>query len=126
MPLHEVHVEAERLEHVLSDALEAKIDAALGYPTHDPHGDPIPDRDLNLPATDRRSLVHLESGERSTVTRVPDHDPDLLRYLAGIDLVPGADVEVLLLGPFGDPITVRTNGGQHALARELAASIAVA
>ena len=125
MPLHEVHVEAERLEHVLSDTLEAKIDAALGHPTHDPHGDPIPDSDLNLPPTDRRSLASLDPGERSTVTRVPDHDADLLRYLAGIDLVPGSTVEVILHGPFGGPITVRTNDGQHALARELATSIAV-
>lgn len=126
MPLDEVHGEAERLEHVLSEALEARIDAVLGYPTHDPHGDPIPDRELRLPDAAGRMLASLETGESSTVTRVPDRDGELLRYLAGIGLVPGSDVEVVLQGPFGGPITVRTGGGQHALARELAAVITVA
>jgi DtxR family Mn-dependent transcriptional regulator len=125
MPLDEVHLEAERLEHVLSDALEERIDAALGYPTHDPHGDPIPDRELRLAEPGGRTLAGLGPGEQSTVTRVPDRDAELLRYLAGIGLVPGASVEVVLQAPFGGPVTVRTDEGRHALARELAAAIAV-
>lgn len=126
MALDEVHAEAERLEHVLSDTLEAKIDAVLGYPTHDPHGDPIPDSDLNLPAAERRPLASLDAGQRSTVTRVPDRDVELLRYLTGIGLVPGSAVDVIVHGPFGGPITVRTSEGQHALDRELASTITVA
>ena len=124
--LHEVHEEAERLEHVLSEELEARIDEALGFPTHDPHGDPIPDSELRLRAPDGRTLASLRPGERSTVTRVPDDSADVLRYLAELSLVPGARVEVVLAAPFDGPVTVRAAGGEHALSRELAASIGVA
>jgi DtxR family Mn-dependent transcriptional regulator len=126
LPLDEVHDEAERLEHVLSEELEARIDAALGYPTHDPHGDPIPDRELRLAASDRRVLTELQAGETTTVARVPDWDPELLRYLGELALVPGASVEVVSYAPFGGPVTVRSGSGEHAIARELAGTIAVA
>ena len=126
MRLDEVHAEAERLEHVLSEALEERIDDALGSPTHDPHGDPIPDRKLHLVEPSGRSLASLTPGERSTVERVPDEDDALLRYLAALDLVPGSRVEMVLQAPFGGPLTVRSGGAEHAIARELAATIAVA
>jgi DtxR family Mn-dependent transcriptional regulator len=125
VPLEDVHAEAERLEHVLSEELEARIDAALGFPTQDPHGDPIPDRRLKVTAPDRRALSDLETGERSTVAGVPDNDSELLRYLAELELVPGAPIEVLAYAPFGGPLTVRSRSGQHAIGRELAAAIAV-
>src|SRR5919109_5686007 len=82
LSLDEVHSEADRLEHALSEELEARIDQSLGYPTHDPHGDPIPDADLNLPPTALRALAELGPGERATIRRVPDTDGELLRYLA--------------------------------------------
>lgn len=126
VPLDEVHVEADRLEHVLSEALEERIDEALGFPTHDPHGDPIPDRELRLAEPTGRSLASLVAGEHSTVTRVPDGDAALLRYLAMLELVPGADVEVVLHAPFGGPVTIRAGGADHAIARELAGAIGVA
>src|SRR5919204_2306243 len=67
-----VHAEADRLEHVLSEELEARIDQALGYPTHDPHGDPIPDAELQIAATEHlRSLAALEPGDEGMVFRVP-------------------------------------------------------
>src|SRR6478752_10702558 len=72
LPWDSVHVEAERLEHVLSEELEAALDRALGYPSIDPHGDPIPGPDLSLPADTCRNLVELEPGDASTVSRVPD------------------------------------------------------
>src|ERR671919_1001448 len=90
LALDEVHAEAELLEHALSEELEAKIDAELGYPTHDPHGDPIPDRELRVSHVPGRTLVDLGPGERAAVSRVPDGDPALLRYLAGLGLVPGS------------------------------------
>ena len=62
MSLDEVHAEADRLEHVLSENLEARIDAALGYPTHDPHGDPIPDSALRIADSALRSLADLAPG----------------------------------------------------------------
>ena len=126
LSLDEVHAEADRLEHALSEELEAKIDAELGYPTHDPHGDPIPDRDLRLAPGRNRTLIDLEPGEHASVSRVPDGDPALLRYLGELGLVPGADVELLGQAPFGGPVTVRTESGEHAISRELADRISAA
>jgi DtxR family Mn-dependent transcriptional regulator len=126
LSLDEVHAEAELLEHALSEELEAKIDAELGYPTHDPHGDPIPDRELRLEHARDRMLVDLEPGQQAAVSRVPDSDPALLRYLDELGLVPGSEVEVVAQAPFGGPITVRTPTGGHAISRELADRIGTA
>jgi DtxR family Mn-dependent transcriptional regulator len=126
LSLDEVHAEAELLEHALSEELEAKIDAELGFPTHDPHGDPIPDRDLRLVHSDLRTLLDLEPGTRASISRVPDGDSDLLRYLDDLGLVPGSDLELIAYAPFGGPVTVRTKRGEHAISRELADRIAAA
>jgi DtxR family Mn-dependent transcriptional regulator len=126
LSLDQVHVEADRLEHALSEELEAKIDAELGYPTHDPHGDPIPDSELHVVEGRERTLCDLEVGDRATVSRVPDADPELLRYLSGLGLVPGAEVQIVSFAPFGGPVAVRTATGDHAIARELADSISAA
>jgi DtxR family transcriptional regulator, Mn-dependent transcriptional regulator len=123
LSLDEVHAEAELLEHALSEELEAKIDAELGFPTHDPHGDPIPDRDLRLEHNAGLTLVDLEPGASGSVARVPDGDGELLRYLAELGLVPGAAVDVVSHAPFGGPVTVRTERGEHAISRELAGRI---
>ena len=123
LSIDEVHAEADRLEHALSEELEAKIDAELGYPTHDPHGDPIPDRDLRVRAVRDRSLAELAPAEPSVVSRVPDRDPDLLRYLRELGLTPGAEVELVSIAPFGGPVTLRTGTGEHAISRELASGI---
>jgi DtxR family Mn-dependent transcriptional regulator len=121
-----VHAEADRLEHVLSEELEARIDEQLGYPTHDPHGDPIPDAGLNVDRSQLRSLEALEPGEEATVKRVPDGDADLLRYLAKLALVPGGRVTMRRSEPFGGPLTVLVSGQEHAISRELAGQIGVA
>src|SRR4029078_7860976 len=84
LPWDSVHVEAERLEHVLSEELEAALDRALGYPDTDPHADRIPTADLVIPPDRLRSLVDLEPGEHAVVRRVPDGDPALLRYLGDL------------------------------------------
>jgi DtxR family Mn-dependent transcriptional regulator len=126
LSLDQVHAEAEMLEHALSEELEAKIDAELGYPTHDPHGDPIPDRELRLVHGESRTLLDLEPGSRGSIARVPDGDSDLLRYLGELGLVPDARVEVVAQAPFGGPVTVRTEAGEHAISRELADRIAAA
>jgi DtxR family transcriptional regulator, Mn-dependent transcriptional regulator len=124
LSLDEVHAEAELLEHALSEELEAKIDAELGFPTHDPHGDPIPDSELRVAHGRDRTLVDLEPGERGSVSRVPDGDSELLRYLTELGLVPDAAVELIARAPFGGPVTVRTAAGEHAISRELADRIA--
>ena len=126
LSLDEVHAEAELLEHALSEELEAKIDAELGFPTHDPHGDPIPDRELRLVHDERRTLLDLEPGARGSIARVPDGDSELLRYLGELGLVPEASIEMVAHAPFGGPVTVRTASGDHAISRELADRIAAA
>ena len=122
-----VHAEADRLEHALSEELEALIDKSLGYPTYDPHGDPIPDAALSVEHEAKlRPLADLEPGEHATVRRVPDGDSELLRYLSRLSLLPGKSVELLATAPFGGPVTVLVAGAEHAISRELAGQIGVA
>lgn len=121
-----VHAEADRLEHVLSEELEARIDEQLGFPTHDPHGDPIPDAGLRIETRKLRSLDALEPGEEATIERVPDADSALLRYLAGLRLVPGGRVTMRRSEPFDGPLTVLVEGTEHAISRELAMQIGIA
>jgi DtxR family transcriptional regulator, Mn-dependent transcriptional regulator len=123
--LEAVHAEADRLEHALSEALETRIDAALGSPSHDPHGDPIPDTKLKLVISEARPLTTLQPGEKATVERVPDGDGHLLRYLTELALVPGQRVQLLEAAPFHGPLTVRARGHEVAIARELADRIHV-
>lgn len=125
LPLDELHAEADRLEHVLSETLEARIDEQLGYPAYDPHGDPIPNADLEVEQRELRPLAELAPGERATVRRVPDGDSELLRYLADLSLVPGRRVELRSLAPFGGPVTVAVGPAEHAISRELAMQIGV-
>lgn len=90
----EVHAEADRLEHVLTDELTSRIDEVLGYPTHDPHGHAIPAADLSLSETVGHPLSELAVGMPGVVMRVRDEDADMLRYLDSIGLRPGACVAI--------------------------------
>ena len=101
----EVHAEAEVLEHVLSEELEELIAAKLGNPTLDPHGDPIPSRDLAI-ADDVGScdLYQLEPGSSGTFVRVSDADPEMLRFLTERGIRPGARLDVLERQPFDGPL----------------------
>jgi len=125
LPLDAVHAEADRLEHALSEELEAHIERTLGFPTSDPHGDPIPGPDLRIAQNRTTPLSTLETGAKATVSRVPDGDGELLRYLSKLKLTPGSRLEVRESGPFDGPVTVRVGGADHAISRELAAKIAV-
>jgi DtxR family Mn-dependent transcriptional regulator len=120
-----VHAEADRLEHALSEELEAHIDRTLGFPTRDPHGDPIPGPDLRIATTKATPLSRLEAGAKAVVSRVPDGDGELLRYLTKLKLIPGSRLEVRESAPFDGPVTVRVGGADHAISRELAAQISV-
>lgn len=93
--LEEVHTEAEVLEHVLSERLEALIDRALGHPDTDPHGDPIPNREGEIREVAYPSLASLKEGEAATVRRVRDRDAGELRELAEKGLVPGTRFQVI-------------------------------
>src|SRR5437868_7149720 len=88
VPWDRVHAEAEVLEHVLSEELEELIAAKLGDPTHDPHGDPIPTRDLTIEEGPTEALQALRPGDRGTLTRISDPDPDMLRHLAARGIAP--------------------------------------
>jgi DtxR family Mn-dependent transcriptional regulator len=121
----QVHAEAEKLEHHLSDELEARIDQALGFPTRDPHGDPIPSPELLLARDELTCLSDLEAGSMTVIRRVPDSDPELLRYLATLGLVPAEEVTVVEQAPFDGPVTIEVRGSRHAIGRSLAAQIEV-
>jgi len=124
--LDEVHSEADRLEHALSEELEARIDRSLGYPTHDPHGDPIPDAKLRIDSKRLRTLATLEPGDEATIRRIPGNDDELLRYLSKLELVPGKKVKLQRAEPFGGPLVLRVGKVEHAISRELAEGIGVA
>ena len=92
----QVHEEAERLEHVISERFEERIAEAMGHPTHDPHGDPIPASDLSFPVGDTSvPLQDLPVGFRGTLVRVGTQDPDNLNLLRRLGLLPGSTVEVI-------------------------------
>jgi DtxR family Mn-dependent transcriptional regulator len=125
VPWDRVHQEAEVLEHVLSDELEALIAAKLGHPTHDPHGDPIPSAELVLEESTCVCLASLEAGATGVLVRVSDADPEMLRYLAARAIAPGSHLEVLERQPFGGPLFVRIDGEDHVLGGELAQAMSV-
>lgn len=121
----EVHDEADRLEHHISEALEARLDAALGHPAVDPHGDPIPSREGEVADVGGDRLIDLTPGETAIVRRVSDRDPARLRYLGSLGLVPGAAVELVATMPFDGPLQIRVDHAEHAIGRALADAIAV-
>ncbi len=120
-----VHEEAERLEHVISEEFEEKIFEALGRPTRDPHGDPIPTKDGTLVAGSHERLSDMEPGATGVIRRVSDRDAEMLRYLGIRGLVPDATVEVMEKAPFNGPITVKAGETAHVLGRDLASHIHV-
>ena len=103
----EVHEEAERLEHVISEDFERRIAAAMGHPTRDPHGELIPTADLKMPFDDSTPLSALRPNQTATVKRVKASDTELLRYLEGLGLVPGAHMEVKAYSPFDHNLTIK-------------------
>ncbi len=121
----EVHEEAERLEHVISEKLEARIAAHLGNPTVDPHGDPIPTLEGLVPNSSTLSLADVPKGEEARIVRVRDQQSERLRYFAELRLVPGATVKVTESAPFEGPVSVRIGKKTHALDRNLARTILV-
>jgi DtxR family transcriptional regulator, Mn-dependent transcriptional regulator len=125
VPWDRVHQEAEVLEHVLSEELEEQIAAVLGDPTHDPHGDPIPTRDLRIEEGASESLQALEPGARARFTRVSDSDPEMLRFLAERGIAPGDELEVIDKQPFDGPLFVRFGEDVHVLGGGLARAMRV-
>ena len=120
-----MHAEADRLEHALSEELEARIDEMLGSPTEDPHGDPIPDARLRVVHSKARPLTELEPGEHATVLRVPDGDDECCAISRHLRSFPGQRVELVAAAPFDGPVTLATDGREASISRQLAAQIQV-
>ncbi|MDB5078065.1 MAG: FeoA family protein [Chloroflexi bacterium] len=126
MAWDEVHSEADRLEHHISEDLEERIAERLGQPAIDPHGDPIPARDLTLPERDLVRLSALRPGVQATIARVSNQEPGLLHYLGTLGMVPGAVVTFVEVAPYGNVVTVKVGAGKgavHSIAGEVASRV---
>ena len=106
----EVHAEAEKLEHAISETFEDRIAEKLGDPEIDPHGHPIPRKDGTIPERKEIPLLELPVGSEASVSRVSDSDPEILRYLFGLGIVPGAALLLSERGPFDGPLLLKVDG----------------
>jgi DtxR family Mn-dependent transcriptional regulator len=122
----EVHEQADILEHVISEKLEERIAAALGHPTIDPHGDPIPDKDGAMAAPPTKTLASLRIGEATEIARIlDDENSDMLRYLASLGLTPGTAVTILNIAPFDGPLTIEVDGQATIIGQTVAQAVLV-
>jgi DtxR family Mn-dependent transcriptional regulator len=121
----EVHEEAERLEHVISEDFERRIAAAMGNPVRDPHGELIPTADLQMPFDESTPLSALRPAQTATIRRVTASDPELLRHLEGLGLVPGARVEVTDYSPFDHNLTIRVGRKSFVLGLSITSKVFV-
>ena len=106
----EVHCEADKLEHVISEDFEARMAKALGHPTRDPHGELIPTADLVMPADKSCPLASLRTDDTATVRRVSDDDPALLRHLRKIGVVPEVKIVTKSYSEFDGNLTLQVEG----------------
>ena len=125
VPWDVAHVEAERLEHVLSEELADRIDEALDHPTTDPHGHPIPGRNGRMPPPAGIPLTELLPDEKGIILQIRDETPELLRYLGGMGIYPGESITVREVAPFNGPIHVHVDGVTQALGRQAADHVVV-
>ncbi len=122
----EVHEEAEHMEHAVSDRLVDKIDAFLGHPTVDPHGDPIPQADGTLVASDNRKLAECQVGEQFRLARVIDQSPEFLRFLSNAGLELGTSGKIVTNSAEAGIVTVSIDGNEKTLGRVAADKLLVA
>jgi DtxR family Mn-dependent transcriptional regulator len=125
LPWARVHEEAARLTPVLADDVADALAALLGDPAHCPHGNPIPAADGTLAAEVGTSLDRLRTGQAGIILRIEREEPELLRYLAALGLLPQTKIEVEEVAPFGGPLLVRAGSSRYALGRDVAARILV-
>lgn len=121
----ELHAEAERLEHHISETFEDKLDEMLGFPTRDPHGHPIPTREDDVEALATDQLADLAVGQQAVVCHLADDDPALLHHLEERGLMPGASLEVVEAEAFQGPLTVRIEEEEQVVGRVVAQSVFV-
>lgn len=127
LDLPKVYDEACKMEHVISDEVEARLAAVLGHPATCPHGLPIPGTSgaAEDETSSTRPLSSLDPGQRATIAAVPEEDRALLEYLVDQGLAPGAIVEVDEVAPFNGPLTLRIDGVARAIGREVASRVRV-
>jgi DtxR family Mn-dependent transcriptional regulator len=127
-PWDEVHDEAERLEHFISERFEARIAAKLNYPKFDPHGHAIPALDGTLPSGGSETLAHLTVGGQRKVVSVSDRNPEMLRYLGSQGIGPGTELELVEKLPFEGGYRVLIASSKHSvlLSEPLASAICIA
>lgn len=125
VPWDKVHQEAEKWEHVLSEELEDRIDALLGYPTHDPHGAPIPGRNGEEGERPTLLLADLQPPQAAVIVEVNDQDPELLRYLGNMGLYPNAEIMLLEVAPFEGPLKIEIQNSEVILGDKVARQIYV-
>lgn len=111
----EVHEEAERLEHIISEDFEQRVAEALGHPLRDPHGELIPTADLEMPLEDATPLSTLRKNQRGTIVSIRDADADLLRYLEKLGLIPNTHIEAIDYSPFDHNLTIKVGEQTHVL-----------
>jgi len=121
----EVHEEAERLEHVISENFESRIAAAMGNPVRDPHGELIPTADLTMPHDESTSLSSLRPKQSAVITRVAASDASLLRHLDELDLVPGIRIEVEDYSPYDHNLTIKVGRKSFVLGLNITSKIFV-
>lgn len=119
-----VHEEADKLEHVISEEFEEKLDALLGFPTVDPHGDPIPSKDGVVVMRKGIELTQLPQGQMAIILRVNDQDSEKLRYLGELGLYPETSITVMKRAPFDGPLTIRVGQGELQVEQVIGADLA--
>lgn len=119
----EVHDEAEKLEHHISEQFEDKIAELLDHPTHDPHGDPIPSKDGVVPEMASLAVCDAKIDVAYIIGRVKDQDPEVLRYLERIGVIPGVKLRVLDKAPFNGPIKVLLETNEQTLGYSIAKQV---
>ncbi len=115
----QVHDEAEKLEHVISEEFETRIDDYLGNPTHDPHGAPIPTKDGKIETIVYPSMADMEAGQIGYVRQVNNDNSELLKYVGNMGIYPGVKIELIRKEPFGGLYYVNIDGQEQILGREL-------
>ncbi len=121
----EVHEQAHPLELAISDEFEDRMDAVAGYPTHCPHGDPIPTKDGRMAEMNDQPLLDAPVGSQVVIRRVKTHDGEKLRYLAQLGLVPGAPIQLVNRSPFNGPLRLKIGHQEHVIGAELAQALRV-
>ena len=125
LPWDKVHAEAEKLEHYISDEILDRIDHILGYPKTDPHGDPIPTKSGDIERVEQNTLADVKVGKTVVINSVSDADPNKLRFMVNLGLVPGVSISVKSKAPFEGDLSLKVGESEYNVPLEVAKNIYV-